>query len=485
MSCSTIITDTPLLLFVVGQVVRAPFRSSRSRSTTCSGCDPAKGGVVRRRRAVIATLNQQQQPQEQQDDDDDDDNGATIITQTACLLWEDEAPQQQQQCLFPQGQNNSSTTTSSSSSSNHGSKRKCRKKRFLLAPSFEVSQKVDNAVDDAEEGEATVPISDLSPLLDFEVVVGSHVIDKKKKSSSKDENNEERGKNETSVKVWKNRGDQLLRLGDAAAAVSFYEMALQLSSVLEVGGRVLLRRQGGGGIVVGEVDCVEEQDGTVDITIPKTGQERTMDEEQILLCVLEGDEEEQLQERILLNLSRCFLQLAEITTVFSRRPAYLQSAYLACSLAICINSLREENDNLNKGMMATTRTALLLRSQAYASLGKHAYAIADMKRLLKLDPQHKEAKRRLRDFEQQKVEQAKNEKKLVKEVCRWVQNATNESSSVSETTTKSESSADETGQSVFKQDVKRKTTWIVDKYISLLLFLMAVVVAWIVQKQFP
>jgi tetratricopeptide (TPR) repeat protein len=329
---------------------------------------PLPGHSKVKRRAVIA-----------------DQDGSSCL-----LLWDDEAPHPQAIEMIADG-----------------SKRpRYLSRGFLVAPLIETD-------DQGEEAECTLPNDQLTPLLEFEQKQDATV-----KSDA------------STIDVWKDRGDQLLRLGDAAAAVKFYEVALKLSSTLQIGTTILTKE--GGNMKVAEVDCIEE--GAIDVTMLETGEEKTIaGEKGIQLCVLEPDEE-RLQERILLNLCRCFLQLAETTTTISLRPRYLRSAFISCTLAISINSMQQDSPKGATGVSSTLKSALLLRSKAYASLSKYPYAIADMNRLLALDPQNKEAKRRLRDLERQKIEHAKTDKKLVKEMCQWLGqvNDDEESSSVSE-----------------------------------------------------
>ena len=311
----------------------------------------------------------------------------------SCLvLWESEAPQPLA-VSFPASR-----------------KTRFLRKRFLLAPNVQLEDEVRE--------ESTFSNDELCSLLPIEKNQEALQIE----STTVEE-----------INIWKKRGDDLLRLGDAVAAVPFYEVALKLSSLIQIGGSILLKE--GGKIKVAEIDCIDEDEGTIDISMEESGEERTIkDEREIQLCILDPDTE-CLQERILLNLSRCFLQIAETLPVLSFRSKYLQSAFVSCTLALSIDSFHKSDAD---GVPSSTvKNALLLRSKAYASLNKYPYAIADMKRLLSLDPHNKEAKRRLREFERQKVVTAKTEKKLVKEMCQWVQgqvdsnNGKEESSSVS------------------------------------------------------
>lgn len=278
---------------------------------------------------------------------------ATLDDNNVCVLWEDEAP------------------------------------RAISAHPFLVAPVMQDAVDDVE---SELPRHSVASLLDFE--------------TTKTEVSE-------SIAVWKERGDTLLRLGDASAAVGYYEHALHLSSKLSEGSSVLIKVKGY--IKVAEVDCIESR--TVDVTLLEAGDEMTLNRNDVLMTILEPDSD-RMQERILLNLGRCLLQLADTTTL-TRRPRYLKSAVLAASMALSLAEFVKNPASTN------LQTSLLLRCQAQTSLSKFSHATADAKRMLSLDPHNKQAQKLLKDIARQQSLQKKNDKKLAKEMCKWVQTATN------------------------------------------------------------
>jgi tetratricopeptide (TPR) repeat protein len=406
--------------YAVGETVRAT-----PPSTDC----PTKALRRCRRRATIATI----------------EDGCAL------LLWEDEAP------------------WSIISSSNRPAG--ALKKKFLVAPSFAKQHVVI-------ESTAVLLLRDLCPILDFERKGGCcccyPIVDTGCSSSACISGNQL-----DAVELWKGRGDALLRLGDAAAALSFYEVALMMSSSIQIGGSVLLLMGGGGNVVVGEVDCINEEEGSVDITLAESGEERTVKGSEVKLCVLE-DDKECLQERVLLNISRCLLRLAETTESLARRPHYLRSAYVGCTLALSIESMLQNGSDKCNVVSSTAATALLLRCQAYTKLNKYPYAIADMKRLLVLDPHHKEANRRLANLERQKDEQARTDKRLAKEVCKWVEQATTTSESSSVNAIDQSSIEERTLAKQTVRDVERIPTKNLDGYMIVWISLvMAVLLAWI------
>lgn len=338
------------------------------------------------RRALVATV--------QQDDE-------TIATTTVCLLMQDDAPRP----LLAVA----STKSSMANGSNISSSRP-----FLVTPVMKTTD---------QETESTVAVADLLELLPFETEQDSSAA-----TNSSDKDDDLKNLHQQ-IRAYKERGDQLLRLGDASAAATYYETALGLSSTVQIASSIVLKVAGHAKIA--EVDCIDGNytdpstgSRTLDVSMNETGQERTIQESQVLLSILNPDPE-RLQERILLNLARCLLQLAENTTFLHQGwPLYLRGAILACTLALSVTLLLDDT----QGSISSCQTsALLLRSQAQASLSKFPHAKADLKQLLSLDPQHKQGLKRLHDLERQQVQHKKTEKKLVKQVCQWVQTAaTNE-----------------------------------------------------------
>lgn len=244
-----------------------------------------------------------------------------------------------------------------------------------------------------EEKEDTIDASELSALLEFEQEVPSE--------------------DGCEVAVWKERGDMLLRLGDASAAIPYYEAGLAASSVLQVGSTGLVSQKDM--FQVAEVDYLE--DGNADVTIGD--EERTISERNVTLCFLAGHET--LQVRILLNLTRCLMQVAELED--SQMSAYYRrSAATACSMALAIlDWLGESREQDTTSLYAT---ALLLRSKAYASRSKWKLAMSDAKQLTTLHTDYNEGKTWLRQLELEVARQQKTNQKLAKSMCAWVQNAT-------------------------------------------------------------
>jgi tetratricopeptide (TPR) repeat protein len=299
---------------------------------------------------------------------------------TVCVLYEDEAPR------IRRGANN-----------------KPLHRSFLVTPVLK---------DTADEVESDISVDELIELLPFE----------KDPVQEADSANDDTNLHQK-MQEWKEHGDQLLRLGDATAAAEYYEAALGISRNVQIGSSIILKV--GGHTKIAEVDCIDADDNTMDVAI-ETGEEKTIPQSEALIAILEPDND-RLQERILLNLARCMLQLAEVTTLQQRRRPYVRGAVLAISVAIsvtCFHNADADADAEAASLSPTHKSALLLRSQAQVKLSKFKHAKADLKQLLVLDPEHREGQKRLRDLEKQQIQKQKTDKRLAKDICQWVGTAT-------------------------------------------------------------
>lgn len=316
--------------------------------------------------------------------------------------------------------------------------------KFLIAPMFDSN---DNA-DDNELYEFEAKISDLMPLLPFE-------------------NNEYGGNN---IFTYKDYGDQLLRLNDYTCAITYYEAALNcVSSKFEVGGTVVIRQKGH--CVIAEIDSIDNGTGnnslSYDVTFTSSGDDATISRKDILLSVWPNDEL-YLQTKILLNLSRCLLKLADIDSYLSqtsrttakmksnRHDKFRQAAVLGCSIAISICDHHHHNNNhallsqnsaeylvasssasATSDLISLIVKARIVRSRAFLGLRKIPNATMDVKKVLVLDSTNREAQRLLSEIDDAKAYIKSIDKKLSREVCRWVVQTT-----VSENDNKSEEDAE-------------------------------------------
>jgi hypothetical protein len=187
---------------------------------------------------------------------------------------------------------------------------------------------------------------------------------------------------------------------------------LAASSALQVGSTAIISKKDE--FQVAEVDYIEN--GNVDVTVIGSDEEeeRTVPDTDVKLCLLSGQEE--LQVRILLNLARCLIQVADLED--SQMSAYYRrSAAIGCTIALAILTYVD-------GQKSLQATALLLRSKAHASRSKWKLAIADAQLLTQEHTDYKEGRAWSLQLEKQVAQHQKTNQKLAKSMCAWVQNAT-------------------------------------------------------------
>ena len=286
--------------------------------------------------------------------------------------------------------------------------------RFLIAPMFKSAG--------VEEDECEAVASDLLPLLAFEErECGDDVDD------------------------CKNCGDQLLRLNDYTCAISYYEAALGLvSTKVEVGGTVIVRRKGH--CVIAEVDSIEDDgDNNIlyDVAFPSGEDDVTISQKEVLLAVWTKDISN-VQTKILLNLSRCLLKLADVdvsrgnsghfgetmsTAKSGRQDRYRRATVLGCSIAIsiCDHRASESTDESALELNSLREKARIVRSRAFLSLRKIPNATVDVKKVLIQNATNREAKGLLSEIKAAEAHIKLTDKRLSKEFCQWVITATDRS----------------------------------------------------------
>jgi len=293
--------------------------------------------------------------------------------------------------------------------------------RFLVAP------KMDS---DNEEDDPEVDVAKISPLLPFEI-----------STTDNDTKN-------YNILQLKNQGDELLRLRDPSAAIERYEGALYLSSSnIQVGGTVIINRNGYPTNV--QVDCMEEGNpAMLDVVTceeGKEGEEFTIPSSRVLLALLpeisalnvdDAPQSDRIQERILLNLARCFLLLAGTTR---DRKRYYQASVLSCSLALSCATYYKlcKKDTMSTNSVEYECKARYLRATSYLFLGKFQHAMSDVKycltRINKDEIKQHKFRKLMKDIQASETAQKKQNKKLAKDVCSWVSQVTtttNDSSTV-------------------------------------------------------
>jgi hypothetical protein len=271
--------------------------------------------------------------------------------------------------------------------------------KYLVAPKLETTTKttaatanaryIEEEMDDAYED--NIPVDQIQPLLPFET---------KRADVTKDWNNENDKINATSaaatskdklnniqrILLGKQQGDDLLTLRDPYAAIEQYEEALFHSSQVEVGGTIIFNRKGYP--TLAHVDCIDENELHVVIqqhSSSRSNPSQVVEEEEVeispskvLLALLALPSDIcgnltkddtmflHIQERILLNLARCFLMIvqAEDEGVEARKSdrltKYLQASVLACTLALsCLTASNYYGDATTpSSSTATTNTTL-------------------------------------------------------------------------------------------------------------------------------
>lgn len=291
------------------------------------------------------------------------------------------------------------------------------KGRFLISPMF---KSVGLQVQDCE-----AVVSGLLPLLAFE---GRDCGD--------------------DIATYKDHGDQLIRLNDYTYAISYYEAALSINSLkFEVGGTVVVRRKGH--CVIAEVDFIENDGGndkSYDVTFPSGQEDATIFQKEILLAVWTNDLSN-LQVKILLNLSRCLLKLSDIdltrgnsscvgeamsSAKCSRQDRYRQAAVLGCSIAIsiCDHRALESTGSSASELNSLREKARIVRSRAFLAMRRLPNATADAKKVLFQNASSREAQGLLSEIKAAEAYIKLMDKKLSKEVCRWVKTATDSSDGV-------------------------------------------------------
>lgn len=316
---------------------------------------------------------------------------------------------------------------------------------FMITPNsavldLTICTNIDNDVEETE-----VPIESLLPLYSFETNPPA--------ASFTD--------SILNVQLYKEFGDLLYQVHDFVAAITYYEYALYLScDTFQVGATIFIK-DGKGYIVAAEIDCIDmdhnqEENLIYDITIIESGEGKTIHGNNILLSLLpvkgeslpskSASPSNDIQVRILLNLSRCLLQFVEICSgiVDNRqilnmgqqlsvlKETYCKRVVLATSLALTtIKVLRHDShycknsslvariDNDTDALSKLEISALFLRSKAqYQLKNKLKHAIMDLQ---KIPSSHKAAQQLLRLIQMHQSNKTKTDRRLAKDVSKWIQ----------------------------------------------------------------
>jgi tetratricopeptide (TPR) repeat protein len=338
---------------------------------------------------------------------------ATIEKTNACLLWESGIPRP---IAFESDSSCRADMTSSEAAMTNVVV------PFMITPNRHYAE-ADAVHDNVDTEQST---ESLLPLLEFENTIPSKV---------------------TNIRQWKEFGDALYQLHDVVAAIPYYEYALYLSTRQATNGRhqynvgaTILMKDVKGFILAAEIDCVDNTDtGAVfDITMIKSGEERSIRQTDILINILHPHMD-CIQIRLLLNLTRCLIQLGDITDFVTSNTStnrietgkddmqfqYRDSAVLASSLSLAIIQFlhaRDNDDNeIRSNLTKLETSALLLRSKVQLQLQKVKHATCDVQRILRQNPNHNEGKQLLHQIKVYEKQAMKRNQRLAKNMSSWIQ----------------------------------------------------------------
>ncbi|KAL7544428.1 hypothetical protein ACHAWF_007820, partial [Thalassiosira exigua] len=192
------------------------------------------------------------------------------------------------------------------------------------------------------------------------------------------------------------------------------------------------------------VDCIEDNDNPqYDVAYPQLQEDATITRKEILMAVWTRDVK-YLQPRILLNLSRCLIKLGQIDATrgnascvgeklssskakSSRQERYKLAAVWGCSIALSLCEYRLFADGATAELDALVDKARLVRARAFLDLRKFANATVDAKKVVARNSANREAQSLLSEIKATEAYGKAADKKLSKEVARWVQTATSSS----------------------------------------------------------
>ena len=288
---------------------------------------------------------------------------------------------------------------------------------FIVAPLF---NSVGRSVEECESS-----VDDLIELLPFEDKSGNEIADSLATAEK--------------VELYKSRGDQLLRLNDYTCAAAYYEAALSFiasKSNVSIGGTLIARKNGDA--VIADVDCIDADQYDVTFTSQDGEEEETTIPLKDILCSIWCKDETFLQPRCLLNLSRCLVKLAEIDSTSgnvgcagqrkrtTRQEKYRSSAVLGCSITITLcEHLKESTASPDVPLLdSLIGKARLIRSRAFIGRNMLRHALVDAKKVTTQDPDDKDALKLIAEIKAIEARSKLLDKKISREVCRWVKKAT-------------------------------------------------------------
>eukprot|EP00986_Skeletonema_menzelii_P020539 scaffold31580_cov143-Skeletonema_menzelii.AAC.2 len=250
---------------------------------------------------------------------------------------------------------------------------------------------------------------------------------------------EDKNGGETTAEIYKSQGDQLLRISDYTCAAAYYEAALSKiasKSNVSIGGSCIARRNGDA--VIADVDCIDDNQYDVIFMSQDGEEEEATISSKDILCSIWDKDETYLQPRCLLNLSRCLVKLAEFdattgivgchgqTKRTTRQEKYRSSAVLGCSITITLceyyrESAASPDIPLLDSLILKSR---LIRSRSFIGRNMLRNAMVDAKKVASQNPNNKDALKLISEIKAKETHNKLLDKKISKEVCRWVKKAT-------------------------------------------------------------
>mmetsp|Transcript_1094 Transcript_1094/g.2381 ORF Transcript_1094/g.2381 Transcript_1094/m.2381 type:complete len:500 (+) Transcript_1094:3-1502(+) len=300
--------------------------------------------------------------------------------------------------------------------------------------------------DPAGATETTVPLDSLLELLPFEPGAGA---------------GGERSDAPAPGTPWSETANRLKACGDALlsplpggsaqpdpfAALGFYASALPPPN-LSVGSVVLLRaRDGSGRVEAAEVDCVDDVDGSLDVTLPlpPEREEGAVSSERVIGVVGPGDDAGRVQERVFLNASRCLHYIAawrppstvgpspprpilSVTAATNPKTAHTQARCHRAVILLCTAALELDRWHSSEGEGGdacrpppkTATVGRYLRAISHLFLGNLAQASDDVGHVLAVHPSDRAVLALRRDVHCAVVAGRRREREMARDMCAWI-----------------------------------------------------------------
>ena len=236
-------------------------------------------------------------------------------------------------------------------------------------------------------GDVVVSAGAVAPLLDFERVAAT----------------------DCSPAQARLRGNTLFGLGDLSGACELYQKgfeSLTRSRRISVGASVLIDLLDDPFAFRSGVVC-DVTDDSCAVLLDGSDEETNAGRERLLFIGGDGSEERELVRAFCMNLGKCSLKLS--------RKAWAVR-WFSAALAV---AQAGETDYLDK--LKHVADALAARVNSYLALGKLRRARSDITALLAIDGAR--GARLLRQWEEQQQARTRQDRRLAKEVAKWVETA--------------------------------------------------------------